>query len=371
MALLATGNAKTMDTLLGGRHQIIKEVYERFFQKLKDNGATLAFFSDGPIQEEKFNAWILRQNQRYLNTCQLFDEINCNSSIEDVCNDQFFQIPQIATFVDQLHDITRKVGTLKIADHHECDAELAQYATVNNALAVLTNDTDFLIFEGNWRLWCTDVLSIKSFTTMELSRSALIRHLGLTYEQMPLFATLAGNDFVAFDRIKAFLGSLGRNNYPFLNLAQFIGKMKKMPSNLNDDDLADLSALIFRNRDLANIALIKKSINSYDLNVEMSQPNDSDELLRRCAGMHTIYDCLANLTTTLSMPYFDLREPDFMPYFDLLAPIYRRQYGILLQHQRHMTPTRKCQSKASHDAPIQVFTLTPDYPERKFSGNII
>lgn len=370
MSLLSPGNANRLDTLLGGRHQIVKEIYEQFFKKLTDQGATLAFFCDGPVQDDKFDTWTARQNTKYEENCCLFDHINGNATLNDVISDPSINIKQITTFVGTLRKIARQYGTLKTANHHECDAEVAKYATDNNAMAIFTNDTDFLVFEGNWYLWCTEELNVDDCLTMELSRAALTRHLGLSHKQMALFATMAGNDYVKFDRIKLFLASFGQSNDRFLRLADFIRRMDRLPMHLSDSDVANLSCRLFGDKEPENIILIRKSIKSYDLNFEMCHPNDSNELLRRCVEHTTIYTCLADLTMTITLQYFDLREPNFMPYLDLVLPIYRRQYGVLLNHQRPVGGgggklTRKFRSKVSHDESVKALDVEPDYPNCK------
>lgn len=365
MAMVSLGNLNKSEILLGGRHQIIKEVYENFFQKLVDCGATLEFFCDGPVQDDKFNVWEKRQNTKYNDTVQIFDAINCGAPIQNVISDQSLNILQITTFCSLLRKIAKRFGTLKTSNHHECDAELAQYATASNALAIFTNDTDFMIFEGNWRFWCVDNLNVELLQCMELSRTSLIKHLGLSYKQMALFATLAGNDFVQYDRIKIFLANFGSYNLQFKNLAAFIRKMDKLPLNLSESDLYDLAKRLFYDPSIVNMELIRKSIKSYDLNFEITHPNESDELLRKCSDNTMIYSCLTNMPNTITLSYFDLREPGFMTYIDIVLPIYLRQYGVLLKHQQHTNPTRIFKMKRLHNDTVGTFALVPEYPKSK------
>lgn len=362
MAICSLGNLNKTDTLLGGRHQIIIETYKNFFQKLVHHGAKLDFFCDGAVQTDKYDVWDERQNQKYDDSIKIFDAINIGTPISHVINDQSLSISQITTFVKLLMETAKQFGSLKTTNHHECDAELAQYATLNNAMAIVTNDTDFMVFEGNWHLWCVNDLNVELCQCMELNRRALISHLGLSYKQMALFATLSGNDYVRYDRIKHFLSNFGSKFTQFYNLANFIRKMNKQPLNLNDSELSDLAKRLFYDESIENIELIKKSIKSYDLHFEVSHPNESDELLRKSYPHTAIYICLANIPDTMTIGYFDLREPGFIPYVDIVLPIFLRQYGVLLKHKEHTNPIRTIRMKRYHHELFGTYNVVPEYP---------
>lgn len=357
--MLTVGNLNNRDTLLGGRHQIIRDLYEQFFKKLTGHGATLAFFCDGAIQNDKVDTWITRQIIKQQQHCDMFDQINGDASLEDVVSNPSLNI-RMTTFLPMICNIARHYGTLKTTHHHECDVEVVQFANANNALAIFSSDTDFLVFKGNWRLWCTKDLNVEDCLTKELSRTALTRYLELSQKQMALFATMAGNDFIQFDHIQGFLTSLGRYKERFLRLADFIRRMDVA------NDVANLSFILFQNSQPENTALIRKSIQFYESDFELCQPNKSNELLRRCENFKTIYICLAGLTTDIHLTFFDVREPGFMSYSDLVLPIYRRQYGVLLKHQRPAGGdklTRKFRTLAANNRSMLEYDVEPDYPQ--------
>lgn len=77
-------------------------------------------------------------------------------------------VSQITTFITLLRNIATRYGSLKTAVHHKCDAEIAQFASKINVLAIFTNDTHFLVFEGNWHVWFAGELKINYCLSMEL-----------------------------------------------------------------------------------------------------------------------------------------------------------------------------------------------------------
>lgn len=101
-------------------------------------------------------------------------------------------------FANSLMKIAEDNGTLKIANDNnerDCDSIAAQYATTNNALAIITCDSDYLFYDGDWQRWHLDTIDMTQFTAQRFNRGALMKKFQLTCEQMKVFATIAGNDY--------------------------------------------------------------------------------------------------------------------------------------------------------------------------------
>jgi hypothetical protein len=80
--------------------------------------------------------------------------------------------------------------------------ETAAFATKNNALAVIADDSDYLIYKGNWRYWSARQLDLNDLSTMEYDRRALWDCLNLSEDQMKIFATIAGNDIIKYNEVQ-------------------------------------------------------------------------------------------------------------------------------------------------------------------------
>lgn len=91
--------------------------------------------------------------------------------------------------------IAKKYGEFYYSVKCENDLELARYATKNDAIAIISNDFDFLIFDGPWRHWSSRGITEHSLEVTEYDRDGLLKVLKLTRIEMPLFATVWGNDF--------------------------------------------------------------------------------------------------------------------------------------------------------------------------------
>lgn len=55
---------------------------------------------------------------------------------------------------------------------------------------------------GSWRYWSIKNINRDGYTTLEYNKEALRAKLGLSMAQLPLFATLGGNDIVQYDDVK-------------------------------------------------------------------------------------------------------------------------------------------------------------------------
>nr|CAD7392017.1 unnamed protein product [Timema cristinae] len=88
----------------------------------------------------------------------------------------------------------------------ECDEEIAEYALRNRCFAILGQDTDYIIFEGAHYYLSIMRLDLRTMTTLNYNRWALARYLGIQPYQLPLLASLVGNDVVPADDLRSVAG---------------------------------------------------------------------------------------------------------------------------------------------------------------------
>jgi hypothetical protein len=84
----------------------------------------------------------------------------------------------------------------------ECDEEIAEYACSRQCFAILGQDTDYVIYEGAHYYLSMSKLNLSSMTTLNYNRWALARHLAVRPNQLPLLASLIGNDIVPTSDLK-------------------------------------------------------------------------------------------------------------------------------------------------------------------------
>ncbi|XP_053688097.1 uncharacterized protein LOC128737480 [Sabethes cyaneus] len=350
--------------LCGGRYNQIATMLECFFSRLKEFGAELFFYRDGPVQQSKTTTWLKRQNQKYWNTMKIIDAIERGKyPINDLGRRFRNIIPAITDYPYEL--IAKRFGTVHTAMNRECDQELAAFATSVQALAVISNDTDFMIFEGSWRFWSSKDINFQNFTTCEYNRRALIEKLQISYKQMALFATLGGNDVVQYEEMKDFHTSLGPNNRKFYNLADFV---RNLPGVENEREwVENCIKKIFTSSENDIRQRIQKSLDFYDLSYYQESANNTanaDDLLEMTSSLSFVYQVLTGRPVRLILNFQDLRLPRLGAKFPSIAiKVMARQIGIILYHQQNNRRNWEVLIKTQHDVDYSLQNFPIVFPD--------
>lgn len=179
-------------------------------------------------------------------------------------------VPYPISYLEIVEELAQKYGKLKTSINHECDAELVQYACKNSrVLAILSDDSDFLIYPGNWRYFSLDAMNHETLKSKEYNREALRNYLGLNDHEMVILSTLNGNDLISFEETFEFHKSLRLKNRfdtstRFSKLARYI-KDRKLHSIECEDLNERISRVIFRNSSPNNVRRVKDSMGFYDV----------------------------------------------------------------------------------------------------------
>lgn len=264
MGLASFLNKNIVDMMYGGRHDHYKKILDHLFGQLSSY-ADLIFFEDGPVVADKYETWIRRQDDKYASTEQVLDKVYSLTPIVEIIASTR-DMPTVTHHLALIEDRARAYGKLIITVTQECDAEIAKYAIENSSvIAVLADDTDFLIFGGSWRYWSIREINPETFTTMEFSRAALREHLGLDNKQLVVFSTIASNDVVKYDEVQRChqINFGGRKpDVKFPAIAEFI-KNKINMSDFNEM-IMQLAELIFSDQSMEATDRIYNSISFYN-----------------------------------------------------------------------------------------------------------
>ena len=266
MGVLAILNRDKLDFLYGGYHVKYFEIIDSLFKRLSDN-AELVFFEDGPVVDQKYDTWLRRQAERYGKSIKIIDKIKEGVPIATIANIPKLDLPSIYSGLEIIETLAKKYGSVIVTVTKECDAELAQFASRNpSVIAVLAEDSDFLIFPGKWKYFSIDQIGLTTLTTMEFSRTALRNYLDLRDGvELKLFATIAGNDVIPIDMVrfrhhKDFGGAKADEKFPAI--AEFI-----LDLDMSDFELMifHLTKYILHDNSQENMDRIKNSICQYHI----------------------------------------------------------------------------------------------------------
>lgn len=238
-------------------------------KKLKATGARLIFFSDLNPQKSNFDKWLKRRDESAALNVELYDMIRQKNSLNEIIENHKKDL-NLSAVSFGLSMIARKYGELRYAVDYECDLEMIRFATENKAFAVVTNDSDALIFDGDFNFWSAKDFGIdkydrNSIKTIQICRDGISKSCGLVSMQRPLFATLIGNGYADdFDsELQQFHRKLGK---PFARIKNVANYVKRVQGNNRLPDFERISKDVLGTNNSKWINLMKESIQSYDLN---------------------------------------------------------------------------------------------------------
>lgn len=342
--------------LYGGRHAQYHKLMFKLFQQLSEV-AELIFFEDGPVVTEKYDTWILRHNNRFENSLRIIDKVYRGIPISKIVESANAGIiPSVITHLKIIKEAVNTYGKVIVTVTKECDAELARYASGHPAvIAVLADDTDFLVFPGKWRYWSLAQLNEQTLTTMEFSRTALRRFLNLNDKQLIVLSTIAGNDIVKYDSVRpCHQKHFGHNvaqkfpaiarlikeeiditnfNAMMFNLADFLFQdTSKQARSCIYDSFAQYN--IVSHFDFPNWTANPNSLSFQKFN--LVDDTEGSPLLNFCRinGFNSSYSILKRKPKNFTLDYWDLRRSDLPDIFETSKTFFQRQIGIILQHQR-------------------------------------
>ncbi|CAO1410086.1 unnamed protein product [Diamesa hyperborea] len=368
MSLNSIFNRNKIEILCGGRRNMYEIMLDQLFSKLKEAGAELVFFGDGAVPTVKYDTYCERQNSKYVDSITLHDLINDGCPLREIVHkDESRRIDLISQmgFQETLERTARKHGTLTTTFNVECDTEMAEYASRTPAvLAIMADDTDFLIYAGKWRYFSVRNLDLDTLMTKEYSRLELRKFLGLTNKQLIVLSTLGGNDVMKYDDVKQFHRRLISNhntNHKFVNIANFI--KNSLPTKY-DDVIYEIGKQILYDTSDEALDHIHKSLNFYSIEFEKKDYRTTEPLLHKCLenGLNFIFSVLKEDPINYSLMCYDLRQDDFPLYFDLVVPMSQRHFGLLLQHKQRNDLQVKIYTQKSHNDTTRPHFISPVYP---------
>lgn len=278
--------------ICGGGHSLTMNYWLMMLKVLKNTGCELVFFDDIVVQEAKIEEWLRRQQKESSTIDKYYNLMDANP---EEFNSIFANVHNKLNALSAIQ--LMRYGAQKDGDFHypaknECDIEIVQYAKSHNALAVITCDTDFFIFDIPSKLWFAKEFhllesrqdpNVRTLSTIEFNRYGLIATLGLSQQHLPLFATLLTNDFTHeyFDQLIDFYKRLGRFENRIESVARYARKIASSP--LSDMDIRRLTQHAFGKANAKIQNLIRQSLDFYD--IDTAEPSIiSDPLEKRLSN---------------------------------------------------------------------------------------
>lgn len=366
-------NLSSKEIICGPAFQKIHQLFDNRFQQLQNTGAELHFFVNGPAYSHDFETWKKKESENYSAGIAVIDKIDSNVPIDEI---EIIDHPSGAiNSMYHVLNVCQKYGIVHVSMNPKHTVDVVKYSNENDALAIVSNNSHFLVFNGNWRYWsCRDIgLMEENWNTVEYDKSALLKHIGLSQLQMPMLATLAGNDFVPYEKLVSFHKKIHGTEIDFykehfLKLAEYV---QQIPNVLSNDDKRQFLLDLFGCIELHNFVMVRDSLLFYTTTSRGDTEGNVDSLLTSAASIGaTYYNSLTEAPIRIKMPsLFDLRRTDFLPFIDITSPILKRQIGLIRQHKNDTNYQHVIELRLSHSDPRRSIRLTPEYPVGMFNKN--
>ena len=109
MALVQIINNDRLDILYGREHIKNSKLIENLLQKLSEI-AKLVFFQDGPVVKQKFETWLKRQDDRYIQSLRIIDDVNNKVPLKKILEKWKGNFPTITSGLESIERLSKTYG---------------------------------------------------------------------------------------------------------------------------------------------------------------------------------------------------------------------------------------------------------------------
>lgn len=359
--------------VLGGRFDLYNTSLRHFLENLRKTGAKLVFFLPGKKYTDDLQFFIPKREQDYMNCLTILDKIEEKTNLQDFLNEKnkfSCDIRMGLAFEYNLKKLVRRYGDFHV-NFTRHNQEIARYANENadDVLAVITNDTDFLAFEGKFEFWRANGINTRQLSGIRYSKPKLFEKLQMNAHQMQLLSALAGSNFLPFYVIKDWVAELVKSNpeqrgkiwnVSFYVKNQTYDLVKGIPKFNLESISRDVFGADYTPEQLNSIA---NGLACYHL--KFDEENDTKNSFLNFCKKHDSFmyklvtDDIFNIK---DIDYIDFRNYKSKTYAELIMPILMKLCGVLFRSYPRPPKTRKICMKHAHDEPFKVTEETIVYP---------
>lgn len=372
-----------MGVVLGGHYDRYNKCLRNLLENLTKAGAKLTFFMPGRKYTDELQFFIPKTEQDYMDSLEILDKIEECVDLKAYLqerNRHWSDIRMELSFNYNLKKLVSNFGDFHVNyDRH--NQEIARFANqnANTVLAVISNDTDFLAFAGDFEFWRANSVNYRNMTCIRYNRKRLYDLFGFEHgaAQMQLMSALSGSNFLPAFAIQDFLNGLsGANDDPkkrgkIWNVAEYV---KRQPATQVKDvitfDLEKIGHDVFGDEFTGErFNCIQNGLDCYKLE-DFQQPESNRNLpsfFRFCKTRDHFAFKLAidRIFNVKDITYMDFRNYKAKSYAELVIPLLMKMCGILLKDNARRPAYREVCMKHAHDEPSKVTEEAIIYPPSK------
>lgn len=365
-------NTGNVQIAFGGQYSLLTRYLKSFMDRLRRSDAELVLFFVAKKITDEVEIHIPGAEGDYMEALGVLDKIN-NAGVSgiDRAVKECIRIP--VAFEYNAFRLSKQFKEVKInyARHNQ---EIAKYLNENKAdvLAVLSNDTDFAAFEGDFQFWKVNDLSMKEMTTMRVNRDAVLKKLGLNHKQIQLVSALSYGSLLTFAVMRQFyldIRSPGVMGSRLVHLANYVQRQPCDDSQKDPRkafDLKTICAEVFgRNYTDYEMNAVENGFLQYNLTFEQAA-DPVMPVLKLMRDKNPFMYQLFNDKVLIIRDYkfIDFRFKELKSYTELVFPLVRRMQGILYANSDNKVrpKSRLVCMKHAHDEPFKITDEIIAYP---------
>lgn len=367
--------------ILGGRFDLYNQIIKRFLDSLVKANAQLVLFQAGYKANDDLPLYIPKHERNYADRLEVLDEIEKGSNLK--------------AYLDAKHKLVRLNDTKRVSSAFEWNMsrlvrtfgemhvtfvrhnqEIAQYAQehADEVLAIITNDTSFLAFEGEYQYWHSNRIDLREMAGIRLNRQKLLEILDINVQQLQLIGALSGEMFLPYTQLGDFLAKLSADLPESVRGKIFVLQtyVKRQPAieikerNKVPFKLEPIASDVF-GKDYSQMELnaIYNGLMLFQTNFRVDAEKHPNSFVNFCK-IHCpfMYFLITNeVYVVKDIEYLDYRNVKSKNYAQLIVPMLMKLCGILFKDDSPRRPTRKICMKYAHDEPAKVVNENIIYPE--------
>lgn len=365
-------------SILGGCYDFYNHLLRKLCKNLEQIGVQLVFFMVGRRYTDELALFVPKAEFRHNNSMDILNKMRDQIDIKSLTTKQLLQCcaRDSHAFSYNFPRLLRCFGDFHVT-YVEHNREIAQYLNDNSnqVLALISNDTDFLAFEGDFELWLMADIFVRNMTCHKVEKEELYTRLGFDYgaHQMKLLSALSGTDFLPMEMVINFIKELDNNRQDPLKNGKIWAISEYVRRQSTQFDLDKISNDVFgagytplqRNAIAKGLAIYNMNFDEDELRFQKKYIEN--EFLSFCKERDPFMFKLAtdDVYVVKDYSFIDYENYRSKTYSELIIPILMKICGILFQNDHDRRDSRMIFMKHAHDEPFKNTEEIIIYPPSK------
>lgn len=365
---------RNLQNCLGGQYPFYINYYRSFFKKIENFGADLVFVAAAKKLSDELEIFIPNNEMDYIAFISILDDIDANEGKWSKTIEPKHKKRASKTTEFNMLKLAKQHGEVRI-NYFRHNQEIAKYANENAdaILALITNDTEFLIFDGDYQVWRATDIIVQQMSAYRFCAKRLREHLEMNTQQLELLSALAGTDYLPLEVLEDFYTKIGTESWSGGHidaLAKYIREeVPLLPTTQENDvrfDLEKIARDVFgESYTRGDLNAIQNGLIQYNLNFETNGKYPYKRASLDFCKTHNMF--IFKLFTDKvylikDISFIDYRNCKLKNYADLVIILLRKLQGILYANELRRPKTRDFCMKYAHDEPFKVVKETIIYP---------